>query len=128
MATYLICIQGPVTSWFLPEYKNTRIPKYTELKVNFEDYLSLVEVSAFCFTLSKLRCSDHPLMLGYGRKVNIKQHERVCPLCIVLTIETEYHFCTECSFNGDLNNTFELNLLAYYLGDKPIVFTFWKWL
>ena len=44
-------------------------------------------------------------MLEVGRKDKLNVSERLCPLCIVPNIETEYHFCIECPFYYDLRRT-----------------------
>ena len=46
-----------------------------------EDYLLTVENTADRTALSKLRLSDHSLMIEKVRHMNINQSDRMCPFC-----------------------------------------------
>ena len=46
--------------------------------------------------LTKLRLSNHTLMIEKGRHSGLEKEERVCPFCVEDIVEDEYHFILEC--------------------------------
>ena len=46
--------------------------------------------------LTKVRLSNHTLMIEKGRHKDLKKEERICPFCMGDDIEDEYHFIFEC--------------------------------
>ena len=76
---------------------------YSTFKTNisYEVYLDKVRCRKFRRSLTKLRLSDHRLMIEQGRKMKpkIPQNKRTCKLCFSLEaqkIENEEHFLFEC--------------------------------
>ena len=53
---------------------------------------------------SALRCSNYNLMIEYGRRLQLERKDRLCPFCVIPTIESELHFCLECPFYEDLRS------------------------
>ena len=44
--------------------------------------------------MTKLRLSNHKLMIEKGRHQGLEKEERICPFCT--SVEDEIHFLTEC--------------------------------
>ena len=71
-----------------------------------EDYLISVHNIADRISLSKLRLSNHQLLIEFGRHKKIEKQLRVCPFCPSV-IEDEVHFITTCpSYHGIRENLF----------------------
>ena len=86
---------------FYKEIKNNlKIEKYLQIE-NFENRRSI----------TKLRCSDHPLEIETGRHRKIDRTERFCKQCNVGAIETETHFLLECNKYDALRN--KHNIVEY---------------
>ena len=68
--------------------------------ITYEPYLSLIRYRKHRVSYTKLRLSDHPLMIEAGRhfKFKIQQEERICPLCNNGAYsEDEIHFVMKCT-------------------------------
>ena len=46
--------------------------------------------------LTKIRLSNHTLMIEKGRHKGLEKEERICPFCAKDNVEDEYHFIFEC--------------------------------
>ena len=66
--------------------------------IAYESYLSLIRYRKHRVSYTKLRLSDHPLMIEAGRhfKFKIQQEETICPLC-KHGVEDEIHFVMKCT-------------------------------
>ena len=66
--------------------------------VKFEPYLKDIKNRKYRVAFTKLRLSDHCLMIEKGRhsRPRVPRDQRKCPICIT-DIETEAHFMTKCS-------------------------------
>ena len=78
---------------------------YLNFKQNifYEKYLDNVSMRKTRIVLSKIRLSDHKLVIEQGRKTKPKtpKSDRICPLCnngVNKTIEDEVHFLFDCSW------------------------------
>ena len=78
----------------------TKADTYKSFKnvVKFEPYLRDIKNRKHRVAFSKLRLSDHCLMIEKGRhhRPTLPREQRKCPTCIT-KIENEVHFMTECS-------------------------------
>ena len=88
-----------------------------KLEPGFELYLSVIDKPMFRIALSRFRCSNHDLMIEKGRALGIPREERLCPLCIIPTIESEYHFMLICEFYKEMRSRF----LPEYFIEKPSI-------
>ena len=90
----------------------SKLRTYTEFKSLLcpEQYLLEVTIPCHRRALSRLRCSNHSLLIESGRINNIELRNRICPLCHSGEIEDEYHFVLICPFYDDLR----VNLPNYY--------------
>lgn len=57
--------------------------------------------------LSKLRLSDHKLMIELGRYRKIPRDQRLCVICN--TLDDESHFLLECKINSNIRTVFLQN-------------------
>ena len=70
-----------------------------------EKYLNITENIIERTAITKIRLSNHDLMIERGRYQNVPAHERFCPFC-KNKVETELHFMLE--FNTFINNREQL--------------------
>ena len=61
-----------------------------------EKYLTSIQNILIRQTISKIRLSNHDLMIEKGRHKKLELQMRTCPFCSNL-IETEIHFLLECT-------------------------------
>ena len=80
---------------------------YSQFKsrISLEPYLSLIRNRKHRIQFSKLRLSDHKLMIELGRHNKIPSEERVCPLC-KSGIEDKVRFTLKCQFFQKRRSTF----------------------
>ena len=72
--------------------------------MGYEEYLSDIRNVKERTSLTKLRLSNHPLMIEKGRHLKIERNARFCPFCPD-TIEDEIHFLINCKCFSGLRNT-----------------------
>ena len=65
-----------------------------------EGYLNSIKNVGDRTALTKIRLSNHTLMIEKGRHQGLQENQRFCPFC-ENQVENEYHFIMEC-------NTFEV--------------------
>ena len=63
--------------------------------IGISPYLTQVKHLDSCKALSKVRLSNHDLMIEKGRHLKIDKTQRFCPFC-PRSIETELHFLLHC--------------------------------
>ena len=76
---------------YYSRYKNT---------FNYESYLDTLDRDSLRISLSQFRLCSHKLEIEFGRFSNIARALRLCKLCNMRDVETEYHFF------ADLSNIF----------------------
>ena len=89
--------------------ENSKLRTYSQLKKTpgYEAYLSEIRHIEMRTALTKLRLSNHTLMIEKGRHLKIERNRRFCPYC-PRSIEDEKHFLMECkSFNNLRNDLFD---------------------
>ena len=64
-------------------------------KIGFEDYLTIIKDYQGRTGVTKLRLSNHNLMIETGRHKKLPKDLRVCPFCPTL-VEDELHFLLQC--------------------------------
>ena len=84
---------------------DSKLRTYSKLKLEpgFEKYLDEIPVKERT-ALTKLRLSNHLLMIEKGRHMGIDRDQRFCPFCPNL-IEDEKHFLTRCPQYRHLRET-----------------------
>ena len=85
-------------------------------EIGIEDYLTNIYNITDRISISKLRLSNHRLMIEVGRHKKIERQNRRCPFC-PYDIEDEIHFITTCPAYHTSRNT----LLAELPIDSPIL-------
>ena len=78
--------------------EHSKLRTYAKLKTvtGLEEYLNSVENVRDRTALTKIRLSNHSLMIEKGRHQGLQENERVCPFCDN-EIEDEFHFVMECN-------------------------------
>ena len=89
-----------------------------------EDYLKSVRNISFRKELTKLRISNHILLLEKGRYYTPKipslaGEERLCPICFTNSIESESHFLFDCAFYNEEKK--DLNSKLTTCSEKDII-------
>lgn len=77
------------------ESSKLRTYKLIKGEIGFESYLNTVNNIKNRIILTKIRLSNHTLMIEKGRHQNIDKNFRFCPFC-PNSIEDEMHFLLEC--------------------------------
>ena len=72
---------------YYSRYKNT---------FNYETYLDTLDRDPLRISLSQFRLCSHKLEIEFGRFSNIARELRLCKLCNMRDVETEYHFLLIC--------------------------------
>ena len=106
------------TIFFTLQNESAKLKTYAKLKnyIGMEHYLNSVSTIEHRISMTKLRLSNHKLMIEKGRHNNIESHKRFCPFC-PNCIENECHFLLTCP----AYSTGRLNLLNHiHIGDNPI--------
>ena len=80
---------------------------YSHLKdsIGYEEYLNKIGNIQERTSFSKLRLSNHPLLIEKGRHEKIERNQRFCPFC-PKSIEDEIHFVLECKCFSNLRAEF----------------------
>jgi hypothetical protein len=85
--------------------ESSKLKTYSHIKnsIGCEEYLSKIENIQERISFSKLRLSNHPLMIEKGRHEKIERKFRFCPFCPE-KVEDEIHFLLECKCFMKLRN------------------------
>ena len=77
--------------------EDSKLRTYSLFKTSsgYEPYLSDIHIIEERTALTKLRLSNHPLMIEKGRHLQIEKNIRFCPFC-PHEVEDEKHFLLEC--------------------------------
>ena len=82
--------------------QHCKLRTYGKIKkhIGFEEYLTDVTNVEHRVAMTKLKLSNHKLMIEVGRHDNIDINNRLCPSCSA--IESESQFLLSCSLYSDL--------------------------
>jgi len=102
--------------------ENSKLRTYSLFKqeVRREPYLSSVRNVKDRISMTKLRLSNHELMIEKGRHLKLTISERKCPFCNL--VEDEAHFLIDCNIYTALRNDL-LNTVEEKLKDESMVRT-----
>ena len=91
--------------------KSSKLRTYGIYKKNIgpESYLSQIKTPTIRTLLSKLRLSNHALMIETGRHNKIPKEMRFCPFSSTL-VETEIHFLFQCSTYSIMRDIFHKSI------------------
>lgn len=95
-------------SWYSEINNSPRLRTYAIFKHTFirEKYLDVIHEYKFRHALARFRISSHRLGIEIGRYTNTPLNDRVCTLCNMNQIESEYHFLLVCPKYRDLRVKF----------------------
>ena len=90
--------------WYSEINNSQRLFYYRMFKHQFmcEQYLNSQLNNKFKYSLARFRTSSHDLDIEKGRYNRIRREDRLCKLCNLNQIETEYHFLLIRPFYRDL--------------------------
>jgi exonuclease III len=93
-----------IQQWFSEIGTLNKLESYRLFKDSFtcEKYLSCVDNTKYRVALTRFRCSAHKLLIEEGRYRNIIREERICRLCNMNLVESEYHFLLVCPLYREL--------------------------
>ena len=101
-----------ITIWREKLENSEKLRFYSEIKSNYEyeNYLESVENISFRKELTKLRISNHNLLIERGRYCSPKlpREERLCSFCSECKLEDEKHFLLDCQFYNEDRNSLKL--------------------
>ena len=86
--------------------------KHFKIILNVEKYLTTKIPLKYKIAFSKLRCSNHSLLVETGRHHNILFVDRKCFLCNLQEIEDEFHAVIRCPFYNNIRNQYLNNFLG----------------
>ena len=114
------------TSFFEIQNNSSKLKTYSKLKTNIgmEYYLNNIQNITDRISMTKLRLSNHNLMIEKGRHNNIESSNRFCPFCPTC-IEDEFHFIIKCPKYAPirLNLIANINIENQHLSNESL-FTF----
>ena len=106
------------TEFYKMQQDTAKLRTFSKIKteIGIEDYLINIHNITDRISISKLRLSNHRLMIEVGRHKKIERQNRRCPFC-PSDIEDEIHFITTCPAYSTSRNT----LLAELPIDSPLL-------
>ena len=77
--------------------ETSKLRTYSTMKtqIGYENYLCQIQNIQNRISLTKIRLSNHRLMIETGRHQRVDKNQRFCPFCPT-KIEDEFHFLLEC--------------------------------
>ena len=89
-----------IQSWNAAVRITSKLDYYENIKTTFEyePYLDILANSASRRALTQLRICSHNLEIEFGRFNNIRvsRENRLCKLCNMKSVESEFHFLLVC--------------------------------
>ena len=84
----------------------SKLRTYAKIKLEpgLENYLSSIQNVEKRISLSKIRLSNHDLMIEEGRHLKLEVNQRNCPFCPGNLLEDESHFLLTCNTFSSLRN------------------------
>ena len=99
------------TQWKTQISESPKADSFSQFKerVKLEDYLVNIKNRKHMVSFTKLRLSDHCLMIEKGRHKHprIPREQRFCPFCPT-SVEDELHFLTQCSAYKNRNELYTI--------------------
>ncbi|KAL4222869.1 hypothetical protein ACF0H5_018909 [Mactra antiquata] len=101
-------IDNYLQSWYacLNSFSRLETYKFFKISFEFEKYLDCIENDKYISVLARFRCSSHKLAIEEGRCRNIDKNLRLCKLCNMNQIESEYHFLLICPIYNELRKKY----------------------
>ena len=85
--------------------EGSKLKTYSTLKnrIGIETYLTDIQNIKHRCAMTKLRLSNHPLLIETGRHCKIERQLRFCPFCPTM-IEDEIHFLVQCPTYNEMRD------------------------
>jgi hypothetical protein len=84
-----------------------------------EEYLTTIKNPCQRRLYTKLRISNHKLLIECGRYQQIPKEERICRHCNLNSIEDEFHFAFECQKYENIRNNSNNILQTFFQMNLP---------
>lgn len=93
-------------SWYASISNSSKLEYYCQFKTEFklEKYIECIASDALRSELAAFRLSAHNLDIERGRHINVPRENRICRLCSMGMVESEYHFLLVCPLYTSLRN------------------------
>jgi hypothetical protein len=107
-----------ISEWKHQVNNSSKLSFYNKIKKEYklEEYLTTIKKPCQRRLYTKLRISNHKLLIEYGRYQQIPKEERICRHCNLNSIEDEFHFAFECQKYENIRNN--SNNILYKLSFK----------
>ena len=94
--------------WYVNICNSPKLGYYSQFKTEFkfEKYLDCITNDKLLKELAAFRLSAHNLDIELGRHSNVPREDRLCRLCPMQMVESEYHFLLVCPLYGDIRRQF----------------------
>jgi hypothetical protein len=91
-------------TWNAHIQESSKLDYYRRFKTNFgmEKYLASIQSTSLIKQVAKFRLSSHNLEIETGRYTNTPREHRICKLCHLNAVESEFHFISVCPLYYDL--------------------------
>lgn len=95
-------------SWYASISNSSKLEYYCQFKTEFklEKYIECIASDSLRSQLAAFRLSAHNLDIERGRHINVPRENRICRLCSMGMVESEYHFLLVCPRYTSLRNEF----------------------
>ena len=90
--------------WYASICSSSKLEYYCLFKM--EKYIEYISNDKLRTELAALRLSAHNLDIERGRHINVPRENRVCRLCSMSMIESEFHFMVVCPRYNDIRREF----------------------
>ena len=99
-----------VQNWYECINSQSKLEYYCKFKncFKYEKYLDVVDNAKYRIALSRLRLCSHSLEIESGRYNNIDRTDRICKLCNMNVVESEFHFVLCCPLYTELRRKYNM--------------------
>ena len=94
--------------WYVNICNSPNLGYYAQFKteLKFEKYLECITNDKLLKELAAFRLSAHNFDIELGRHSNVPRENRLCRLCPMQIVESEYHYLLVCPLYGDIRRQF----------------------
>ena len=90
--------------WFANISNSSKLEYYCQFKTEFkmEKYVECISNDKLRSELAAFRLSAHNLVIERGRHINVPRENRICRLCSMSMVESEFHVLLVCPRYSDI--------------------------